>query len=705
MAVMSPTTQSAWPLLREDLQLLPGQPENGHPTWILYDPVAHRYIKLPWYDIEALNRWHLADASRIADAMRSETAIRVSPDDIERLRKFLIGARLTLPNTADHTRQFVEILARKRSNPVKWLIHHYLFISVTLCNPDALLGRWEARLRFMTGRRVWLIIAGLGISALCVITQQWDMFVHDIGDLWSWRGFALVGCAYFLSKIMHEIGHGLAAKRLGCRVPSMGLALLVLCPVLWTNTTNAWRLTSPRARIAIDIAGMTAELFLGSLAAWLWIVLPDGTAREAALALAASSWVMALTVNLNPLMRFDGYYIFSDLIGTENLQERAFAYSRWILRRAVFGDVTADREPGELPTHKKPLVACWAFSTWIYRFFLFFGIALLVYHATFEALGLVLMAIEIGVFIIMPIMREAHIWARSFTQAPHHGRARFLGLCMLLLLALFLPLPSAIHLPAVMEALEETELTSREHGTIAYVGTEGMPVAKGEPILVLHDDAIARDIVHARAELRYWSDITTQLMRNSVGLQSLNDSIAHKAAALAALEKANEREASLTLRAPFSGVLRDVSDSIRKGNLIARHQKIAVLVAPGKSRITAYATQRQLDYIQKGEGASFVPYDQDRKTSSSIQIVHDFPEESIKKAVLWDAGRGAIKAKNIVGNIKPDRALYRVESISIGEFARKIQSPGVLVIDGKSIYLSVYLYNAIVSSVMDIFLD
>ncbi|WP_166930805.1 HlyD family efflux transporter periplasmic adaptor subunit [Asaia sp. As-1742] len=690
MAVTPPIGQPYWPQLRDDLQLLPGQPENGHPTWRLYDPAAHRYIKLPWYDVEALNQWHLGDAGKIAAALRVETTINANPADIEQLRDFLVGAKLTLPNTPDKTKQFVGILARRRSNPVKWLIHHYLFVSLTLCNPDGVLGRWERRFRYITGRRLWLLIAALGISALCAISQQWDIFVHDIGDLWSWRGFALVGSAYFASKIIHEIGHGLAAKRLGCGVPSMGLALLVLCPVLWTNTTNAWRLTSPRARIAIDIAGMTAELLLGSVAAWFWVILPDGIAREAALALAASSWVLALTINLNPLMRFDGYYILSDLMGVENLQERGFSYMRWILRRIIFGAVPLDTEPGELPKRRKALVACWALGTWVYRLFLFFGIALLVYHATFKALGLLLMGIEIGVFILMPIIREARVWGRSFVHAPAQGRTRFIVACVAASIALFFPWSSHLRLPAVIEASEQTELTSREHGTIRYVVHDGASVAKGDPILVLSDATIEREVTRANAEWRYWRDTTNQLMRNVDAHKSLSDSIAHKAAAAAALQKANEHRSSLTLRAPFSGIIRDVPESMRKGNLIARHQKIAFLIAQGQARVTAYAAQEDLDYLHVGDHARFIPSDGSERVTAILRTVADYPEDTIEKSVLWNAGKGALKAKMLSGKLKADKALYRIDAFSESGEVAGMQVPGTVVIKGSPKVMAFY---------------
>ncbi|MFT9458733.1 MAG: hypothetical protein ABF611_04150 [Acetobacter orientalis] len=199
------------------------------------------------------------------------------------------------------------------------------------------MGWVERHTKWITARRLWTFLLSNAALVLVLISQQWDTFVQDARELWSWQGALIISGAIFVAKAFHELGHGLAAKRYGCRVPAMGLALLVMCPILWTKTTNAWRLTKRHERIAIDAGGVTAELLLGVFAAWLWLFLPDGSATEAALALAASTWILAVTVYFNPLMRFDGYYITSDLLHIENMQERTFPYARWRLRTTIFG--------------------------------------------------------------------------------------------------------------------------------------------------------------------------------------------------------------------------------------------------------------------------------------------------------------------------------------------------------------------------------
>ena len=149
---------------------------------------------------------------------------------------------------------------------------------------------------------------------------------------------------------------------------------------------------------------------------------PKHSARPRAFLLATAGWVMSLAVNLNPFMRFDGYYLLSDYLGIENLQERSFAFGRWRLRELLFaaGDAAPGRERGRL----RAMLVLYAWGTWIYRFFLFLGIALLVYHFAVKVLGIALFAVEICVFLAIPIRKEITHWWSQRARYLRTRRAR-----------------------------------------------------------------------------------------------------------------------------------------------------------------------------------------------------------------------------------------------------------------------------------------
>jgi putative peptide zinc metalloprotease protein len=95
--------------------------------------------------------------------------------------------------------------------------------------------------------------------------------------------------ALLLAKTAHELGHAFTAKRYGLRVPTMGVAFLVFWPVLYTDTTEAWKLTERKQRLAISAAGISAELIIAVIALLLWGIFPDGPARSAIFVVATTA--------------------------------------------------------------------------------------------------------------------------------------------------------------------------------------------------------------------------------------------------------------------------------------------------------------------------------------------------------------------------------------------------------------------------------
>lgn len=260
-----------------------------------------------------------------------------------------------------------------------------------------------------------------------------------------------------VSKLAHELGHGLTAKRFGCKVPTVGVAFMVLWPVLYTDTADAWKLRSRRQRLAIGVAGMAPELSLAAAATLVWSFLPDGPLRSAAFVMATSTWLLTLAVNLNPFMRFDGYMLLSDLWDVPNLQERSFALARWRIREALFG--FGDPMPELMPDGRRRRLILYAVGTWVYRLFLFLGIALLVYHIFFKLLGLFLFAIEIWWFILRPVVTELKSWAgRRGDLRLNRRTAVTFAAGVLALAGLFVPWRTQVAAPALVQPATQATL-------------------------------------------------------------------------------------------------------------------------------------------------------------------------------------------------------------------------------------------------------
>ncbi|WP_168220498.1 hypothetical protein [Azospirillum thermophilum] len=478
-AVAAPSGQMApeevpLPPLRDDLHLMPGpRGADGSPSWTLQDPSANRFLRIGWLEFEILQRWGLGTAGAVADAIRRATPIAATARDVLEFARFAERCELLQALGPAETGRLARMVEARRMGPAKWLLKNYLFVRIPLISPDRFLTAampLAARL-FTLG--FLLFVLATALLGLYLIGRQWDSFTHSFLHLLSIDGLILGSGALLVAKVVHEFGHGFAAKRAGCRVPAMGLAFMVMVPVLWTDTTDAWRLTSRRQRLLIDSGGMLAELTLAAFASVLWSVLPDGALRTGVFLLASTSWVMTLAINLNPLMRFDGYFLLSDALDLPNLQDRAFALGRHWLRETLFG--FGDPPPEQPPADRRRFMIGYALAVWVYRFVLFLGIALLVYAMFFKLLGLFLMMVEIGWFIARPILQELRVWAqrRRDLRLNRRSGATFAA-AALLVGAFFLPWRTEISAPAVLKAERQAVLYAARPGIVA-----AMPEAVG----------------------------------------------------------------------------------------------------------------------------------------------------------------------------------------------------------------------------------
>jgi len=678
------------PPLRDDLRLMPGPAgADGAPSWTLYDPAAHRYLRLGWLEFEILARWQLGDAAAIAQAIANETPIRASVDDVADMVRFAGRAGLLRPLDPASSRQMAELRQRRKLSPQRWLLKNYLFLRVTLLDPDHLLAAllpWTA-----WAFRPWFpaALAALAALGLTLVGRRWDLFTHELSYAFSPEGALLTALALSLAKVVHETGHGIAAKRFGCRVPAMGIALLVLWPVLWTDVTDSWKLTDRRQRLAIDAAGMAAEILLAVAASILWSALPDGPVRSAVFLLAGSTWVMTLTVNLNPFMRFDGYFLLSDWLDVPNLQDRAFALGRWWLRETLFG---LGAPPPEVlsPRLRRGLVL-YALSVWIYRFFLFLGIAFLVYHLAFKLLGLFLMGVEIWWFVARPILAELHHWLglrRTVGWNPRSIRTA-MAAALLGLLAL-LPWHGRVVAPAILRAERQATLKTATSGVLKMLAPEGAGLAEGQPAFVLqspdleHRRAIA--VATASGQRARLSGLSFD-REDSGGIEVNWQEFERSVAEIAEIDTESE---ALVVRAPFPGRVVDLPPALIPGLWMAKHEEVAVLVDPSSAIVETFVQEEALDRLRPGANASFLPEDGGPAIAVTVSAVDRTPTKDLQSAELASLYGGPIPVRqDAAKRLKPEKAIYRVllkpdgNSVSVAH-----RRPGTISIQGDTASLA-----------------
>ncbi len=649
--------------LREELLLHRGPPaHDGSPTWTLEDPGRGLFFQIGWAEAELLARWSLRAPQRIADATSRETALDIGVEDVQELAGFLERQSLLQLRGAPACERYArEAQATRSSHWFSWLIHHYLFFRLPLLQPDAALDRsiaWVRRWIFRRGFAIASVAAG--VLGLFLAARQWDAFVHTFLHFFTFEGAVIAALTLACTKILHELGHAYTAKHYGCRVASMGVAFMVLWPVLYTDSSGAWRLQRRRQRMAIGAAGMLTETAIAAWALLSWSFLPDGMLRSAAFMLAATTWLMTLTINLNPFARFDGYFLLADALNVPNLQPRAFALARWRLREWLFG--FGDARPETFAPWRERTLIAYAFCTWVYRFFLFMGIALLVYHFAFKLLGIVLFAIEIVFFVIRPIHTELRTWSQRLRTGDTHWNRRSLcttaGLGIVLLLAA-IPWQTRVQAPALARAAQQSRLIAPVGARLEHIlAAPGQAVAAGAPLFVLASPDLDHELrtLRQRIDVLAWQLDFQSMRRETVG--SVPAAQQELQAARARLSVLERQQAQLTLAAPFAGVLAERAEPLAAGEWVGAGEWLGTLAAPKRALIEAYVAESDLRRVQRGDRARFLP-DDPGQPAWSLQVMSVAATATRRLGAvpeLASANGGGIAAERAPRSARPEHA-------------------------------------------------
>lgn len=598
------------PELRQELRIEPGaKAPDGSATWTVVDAIQHSYIQIDRTAYHLLSRWRGGlSYVELAETVERDFGDLVTAEDVEHFVRFLSANHLTVEPDSGGWRHYATKLASARHGWLMWLVHNYLYVKVPLVRPEATLRRLLVYVQPLFTRAFAYVVASSGLVGVYLVSRQWDTFYHTFQFFFSWQGAITYAFALIFIKSAHELGHAFSAIRFGCRVPSMGVCLLVMFPVLYTDVTDAWRLRDRRERLIIGAAGVIVELTIACFATLAWSFLPDGVLRSVTFSLATVGWVLSIAVNFNPLMRFDGYYLFSDLLGVDNLQSRAFEFGRWRMREILFG--LNNPPPERLPRKTAKILTVYAWCVWVYRLILFTGIALLVYHFAFKALGITLFAVEIIFFILGPIVRELMRWWRdgSSILATQRSRATAMG-AAIAILALSVPWSGTVSVPAVMESAQLARVFPKSAGLVKDVLVKtGENVEAGAPLLRIK----SADLDH-RIELtnRKIDLVKLRLARRASDEEDRTTSLVMEQelrALTVELDGLRREEADLTVRAPISGRVAEFNSEIHPGRSVSRSEFVALIEGAG-DQLTArgYISEGDVGRVESGTIGRFIP--------------------------------------------------------------------------------------------------
>ena len=508
--------------------------------------------------------------------------------------------------------QGVNLLSQQKNSLKKhWLlnlIHSYLFFKIPLFKPDEFLNKFISKVKNLGSKNFRNLIYFFGFIGIFLVIQQYESFAKTFMYFFTFNGLLLYLVTLIFVKCLHELGHAFVAKHFGCRVSAIGIAFLVFFPFLYTDTTDAWRLRNHKERLLINFAGILTELHLALIATFAWAVLPDGGLKSVAFFIATTSWISSLVINVSPFMRFDGYYVFADWLKAENLQPRSFALARWQVREILFG--LNHSPPEELNPSRRWLFIIYAWSTWIYRFFLFIGIALLVYHFAFKVLGIILFVIEIYWFIMAPIVREMKQWFLLKKDIKFNIKTfRLLIFLITLSLLLFAPWKSSLKIPAVFTSEQYSKIYAPYPAQIKNIMVKNDDeVKKGQSIIEFYSPKLEDQINSTQTKLEL---IKTKLNRLSDSAGNMDQYITLQQrlisvnSELSGLLKIQDK---MILKSPIDGSIKDL-DNLSNGIWVNNRNELFGIVKYGTGQVKGFIKENQIDRFKLNNPAVFIPSD------------------------------------------------------------------------------------------------
>ena len=448
---------------------------QGRLYWVVKDPVGLQYYR---FEEEEFAILQMLDGRSSLDDIAERFEREFPPQTIrtEELQQFigmLHRSGLVITDAPGQGQQLVKRRDERVKKQRVATLTNILSIRFKGVDPDRFFNFVYPYVRWFFSVPAMVACIVLALAALTLVIVQFDVFqsrlpsFHTFFQAQNWLWLALTLMA---TKILHEFGHGLSCKHCGGECHEIGVMFLVLTPCLYCNVSDSWMLPNRWHRAAIGAAGMYVEVVLASLCTFIWWFTEPGPLNYISLNVMFISSVSTILFNANPLLRYDGYYILSDILEIPNLRQKAST----ILSRKLGKWCLGLEEPEDpfLPKRRQWLFATYTVAASIYRWVVVLSI-LYFLNKVFEPYRLKIIGqlIALGAFYGLLVQPLTKVY--KFFKVPGRlgkvKRWRMYGtlavLAAVVAAVCLVPLPSHVYAPLEVQARDAASV---------YVGVDGI---------------------------------------------------------------------------------------------------------------------------------------------------------------------------------------------------------------------------------------
>jgi putative peptide zinc metalloprotease protein len=591
--------QSVQAGLRSDLEVT-RHVFRGEPYYVVRDPLTfqtHQFSQHDYYILIALN-----DAISLSEVF--ETLIGrglLDRTQEQGFYQFVLTLHqmgfLALP-IADSRLLYQRF--ERRQVAARWKrAFGILFLRVPLLNPDGFLQRTTDWIRPLFTRTAFCLWTVLMVASVWVLILRWDSFKSPMQSMLTNNNLLFLWFALIGLKVIHEFGHAYACKVFGGRVPEMGAFLIAFTPCAYVDASAAWGFSSTRKRIIVSLAGMYFESMVAAFALLYWNWSHNAWLSSCAHQIVILSSVVTVGFNINPLMRYDGYYVLSDLVGIPNLRQRSVEFIQNVAKRWVLGLPVP-------PTNETPRVRCLLFV---------YGIASSLYKVTLVlaicamiAMKFYLLGLALAVFFIVSVIGTVlgrllvYLWKSQETQ-PVRLRAVAVSLGLIVLVPAMIaavPVPGVMVVAGIVQTEDDRGVYAQSGGFLSHAQlSSGQAVLQDDVLCQLTNSHVDGDLAQVTADVQLRTlEYRVEADDHPVAATAAHVRLLHARDRLVEMQRTH---AHLTLVAPVDGTVVEIVDGNDVGRFVRKGERVAT-IASGKWVVRCLITAEQVADLQPQVG-------------------------------------------------------------------------------------------------------
>ncbi|HQF60772.1 MAG TPA: efflux RND transporter periplasmic adaptor subunit [Verrucomicrobiota bacterium] len=514
------------------------------------------------------------------------------------------------------------------------LISQLMFFKVPLVDPSPWLGKLTHSIRFFWNR--WVV---MGCLAFFVWTAVWlflhaDAFERNTINFLAPSNLLLLWFTIITIKTIHEFGHATTCRYFGGEVHEMGAAMICFSPVGYVDASDSWMMPQRKHKIFVALAGIYVEFIIASIAAHVWLYSPPGLLQSIAFNAMLTASLNTVFFNMNPLMKFDGYYVVSDLLEVPNLRTKALAFVSLKLQRFFFGVSNPALEKAVENDHHGKAFTLYALFAFGYMTFLIYSLSQ-IFAKVLRPYGLGEFGLAVGVFVqasfvMLPLYK---FFSDSFSGRSHVAKLpeirrklplRYAIIAAVVLGFAFFPVHHSIDRQGVVLFEEGEQIGSHVGGIIRNVLVEtGQQVTTGQVLVELSNPEVEHRLKAAELDLAAARLRLGQLLsnRSQASTRQLAEADHALEAATTALQRARDDIGQLTLRSPIAGTVVSPLLVRATGVYLPANHSLLRIVDTNKLRVILPLTETEVELVDVGSPVSGRWVADGRKLETTIQTV------------------------------------------------------------------------------------